>query len=342
MPLKLQKPAPGRSPNYRIRGTYLGQLVDQSTGTPERRVAAQALAKLKEDIELGRFTRRADLTFLDAANAYMEAGGERRFVGAYDEETQRWSGLLAKLGATPVRAIDQALVDKVASELYPAATPATRNRQVHTVISAILKHAGIEGKLKRPKGANGGKRTQWLWPEQAEAIFTAAEKIDQEFAVFLVTLCYTGLRLSEATFLQVSMTRLDESFSYVANTKNDDPRAVYLPPDLLDALASHPRGMDRPGEAIFRFRKNGRLYKLLAETKKAASEAAGEDLNWVTFHTFRHTWATWMRRYGKLDTRGLVGTGAWRDPKAAARYQHTVVTEEAMKAVALPRRKKGG
>jgi hypothetical protein len=47
-------------------------------------------------------------------------------------------------------------------------------------------------------------------------------------------------------------------------------------------------------------------------------------------------YATWMRRYAGLDTRGLVGTGAWRDQKSAERYAHFVVSEEARRAERLP------
>jgi hypothetical protein len=58
------------------------------------------------------------------------------------------------------------------------------------------------------------------------------------------------------------------------------------------------------------------------------------------FHLFRHTWATWMRRYGGLDTSGLLETGAWRDRSSAARYEHLDATEEAQKANLLPVMKK--
>jgi hypothetical protein len=37
-----------------------------------------------------------------------------------------------------------------------------------------------------------------------------------------------------------------------------------------------------------------------------------------------------------LDTRGLVGTGAWKDRKSAERYEHVVITEEAQRAALLP------
>jgi hypothetical protein len=52
----------------------------------------------------------------------------------------------------------------------------------------------------------------------------------------------------------------------------------------------------------------------------------------VNFHTFGHTWGTWMRRYGGLEVRGLVGTGRWKN----ARYAHVVVSEESRRVEQLP------
>ena len=131
---------------------------------------------------------------------------------------------------------------------------------------------------------------------------------------------------------------LSESFAYLDETKNEAPRGVHLPPVLVAALANHPRGLDRGRSKVFRFRKNGHLYNLMKKVKKAT----GPDVSFATFHVLCHTWATWMRRYGKLDTRGLVGTGRWKDLKSAARYEHVVVSEESMKADLLPTPKRKG
>jgi hypothetical protein len=54
------------------------------------------------------------------------------------------------------------------------------------------------------------------------------------------------------------------------------------------------------------------------------------------FHMLSHTWATWMRRYCGLDTKGLIGTGRWRSEKSASRYQHVVPSEESRRAADLP------
>jgi Integrase len=233
---------------------------------------------------------------------------------------------------TPLAKIDQAAIDKAADEIYPNAGNATRNRQVYTPMSAILKRAGIEFTIKRPKGADGKKRTHWLWPEQAERIFAEAYKKDKEFATFLLLLCYTGLRLEEGLSLDIGMVRLNESFAYVPDTKNGEPRPVFLPPVLVEALKEHPCGLDREGY-VFRYHKSGALYTKLKKAFKAAKVPLPPR---VGFHIFRHTYGTWMTRYAGLDTKGLTDTGTWKDAKSAARYRHAVTSEEAQKAQLLP------
>ncbi len=321
MPLKIFPPRQGKSPFWSVRGTYLGVYVNRSTKAGKRAVALQALRKIERDIERGEFAQRSEPTFASAAAAYMKAGGERKYL----------KSLLEHFGDTALSKIDQSAIDSAALALFPTASTATRNRQVYTPISAILRRSGITLNLRRPLGSQGRKATSWLWPEQAEALFNEAGKIDQEFASLLIVLCYTGMRLSEALGLTWNDVRLSDGYAYLPDTKNGEPRAVFLPPVAVAALANLP-SRDRGG-ATFRFHKSGHLYALL----KATAFRAGVDLpERSAFHILRHTYATWMRRYAGLDTKGLVATGAWKDRKSADRYEHVQVSEEARKAVALP------
>lgn len=333
MPLKLQPPRKGKSPHWSVRGTLLGVHVDRSTGLADRTKAAKVLARWRDEIERGEFARPGEPTFLSAALTYIKAGGDPRFVGRFDDDRQVWTGLIAHFGEKRLADIDQAVIDEAATALYPHATSSTRNRQVYTVVSAVLKHAGMKDALRRPKGWRGSQRVTWLKPEQAFAIFAAGDQREPEFGVLLRMLCYTGLRLSEALNLTCDRVELADAFAYIPDTKNDDPRGVYLPPVVVEALAEHPRGVSRGKSRVFKFRKAGHLYELFADTLAAAGVSLPARTG---FHVFRHTWATWMRRYGRLDTRGLVGTGAWRDEKSAARYEHVIVSEEARRADLLP------
>lgn len=316
MPLKLHPPRGAKNPSYTIRGTYLGVSVYRSARTADRATAKKELRRIEREIERGRYAQGAQPTFAGAVVTYLQAGGDDRFV----------KPLLLHFRETPLADIDQAAIDAAAAALYPAAGAATRNRQVYTPMSAILRRSGIKLDLTRPKGHAAGARLVWLWPEEADKLIDAARDIDGEFAAFLLTLIYTGLRLSEALDLRRRDLRLDEGYAYCGMTKNGEPRAVHLTATVIAALSALPAGRDR----VFRFRKNGHLYSLMRRAKHAAG------LPDISFHTLRHTYAAWMRRYGGLDTRGLVGTGVWRDQKSAARYAHVVTSEEARKADLLP------
>jgi hypothetical protein len=157
MPWKLVPPRQGKTPYWYIRGKYLGIALDKSTGATDRRAAATILATWKRQAERGEFSLKppsepADATFLTAAVAYMQAGGERQYI----------EPILGVWGERPLDTIDQIAIDSLAAQLYPTAPASTRNRQVYTPVSAILKHVGTDTKIKRPKGWRGDKRTFWL------------------------------------------------------------------------------------------------------------------------------------------------------------------------------------
>lgn len=320
MPITLHDPRPGKSPNYSIRGTYLGVEVNRTTGTADRKIANRILAKIKDDIQRGAYAKKGEMTFAAAALAYVRNTGNKDYI----------KPLAKHFGEAVLSSIDQFAIDDAAIELYPNASPATRNRQVYTPLSAILKFAKIDYAIRRPKGGEGSTRTEWMTPEQAERLLDAAENVDVEFRVFLAMLLYTGLRLSEALGIQCAHLDMASHTLFIPKTKNELPRAVHVPETLVDELTRHPDGIGRENEMLFRFHKNGHLYTLLRRAKVASG------LPDVKFHTFRHTWATWMRRFAKLDVKGLVGTGAWKDEKSAARYAHVVVTEEAQRSDMLP------
>ena len=317
MPLKLIDPRPGRTANYSVRGSYLGIRVCRTTGTPNRVTAKRVLDKIKAEIERGEFAERPQLTFAGAMLAYLNAGGEKRFLKPIADHFG--AAMLAK-------DIDQVAIDACAVAIYPDRSPATRNRQVYSPVSAVLRHVGIRVELKRPKGAEGETRTDWLRPDQAAKAIDAAREIDGEFATFLVLLLYTGLRLSEALSLEVARVDLPAGLAFVPNTKGGAPRSVHLPQPVVAELAN--LGL-KGKRRVFRWKKSGGFYKLA----RATSEACGFKIG---HHLMRHTYATWMRLYANLSVEDLAKTGAWASAKSAARYAHIDALDTARRADALP------
>jgi integrase len=250
----------------------------------------------------------------------MNAGGD----------ATRLTPLLDHFKETPLSQIDQIAIDAAAAKLMPAGSAPTRNREIYTPVSAVLKHVGIDFKVNRPKGWRGAPRLNWLEPEQAFKVFEAGRAVDREFGLFLRVLCYTGLRLGEGLALKIDRLDLQAEYVQAVNSKTGNIMGVYLPPELVAELANHPRGLERPGEKIFRFVKCGRLYTLLRAVEKRSGVPN------LTFHLFRHTFATWMRRYANLDLAGLLGTERWKDVASVRVYLHVVLSEESRKARLLP------
>jgi integrase len=335
MPVELQEPRQGKTKYWYARGTLNGKRFERSTKALSRK---DAQAVLDSWIERGELSPAGDgdvKTFSQAALDYIN----------HHKDEPRIAKLDSYFGDTPISEIDNDAIRAAAVALFPKGTAQTRNRELYTPLSAILKFAGCEFKVKRPKGWRGEQKTDWLHPEEAFRIFDAAETIDVEFSIFLIVLNYTGVRLSEGTtgFPIDRLKFFDNKdgkrvgHCYVQKTKTGTPRGVHLPPFVATALQRHPRGLDRPGETVFRFRKNGRLYELLdLVSQKARRPFAPRQ----AFHLFRHTYGAWGRRYGGLDTTGLIATGTWKDESSVRRYEHAIASEEAQKADLMPVPKK--
>ena len=379
MPLTLRDPRPPKTPNYTVRGTYLGIYVERTAGTPDRKLAQKALTAIKRAIERGDYTDpKAEPveppkppTFADAALAYLKAGGEPDYLGRIIELTGPHA-----LRDRPLAEIDQIAIDNAAAALYPGAPATTTNRQFYTPVSAVLKRAGIERKIKRPKGWRGSKATSWLEPEAAFDVVDEAYAIDPEFGLLCLTYLYTGMRLSDPLNAKLRDLKLDARdgkgltapLLYVPDTKNGEPRPVHLPPVLAKAFREQPARLARPrradgrplangaagrsrqdagvpfldrhgDEKLFRFHIGGRLRDMLALAIARAGLTFPRRQG--GFHLFCHTYGTWMTRYGNLDTYGLVRTRRWKDPDSADRYNHTIASPEARRADLLPVKKSG-
>jgi len=341
MPLKLIPPRKGKTPYWSVRGTYLGQYVDRSTKAVKRSVAKQVLEKWQREIEQNEFAVADEATFLSASINYLKAGGQARPI----------KKLLEYFGETPLRSIDQAAIETAAAKLFPSHSPATRNREVFSPLSAVLKHAGFDFKIRRPKGARGRIVRRWLWPEQAWRVIDAAYGLDPELGLLCVMLLFGGLRISEQLAMMCDDVRPHEAFAFVPDSKNGEPQPVHLTPIMIEALRAHPRGVDRSGERLFRFHRGGGLdFKLIQATAIASGIEPPKrvkkgskwpvippyEFDWVSWHSFRRTYASWLRRYSGLDDKDLVDTHRWKTIESASRYAQTVVREAARKADLLP------
>jgi len=322
MPFKLVEPRLPLSPYWRVRGTEFGRYLNISTKCTSKADAAKFLKRLR-DAAKSDFLAAPDphrgATFADAAIAYLQGNGERRYL----------LPLIKHFGDWPISKIDQAAIDAAAVALYPNASPATRNRQVYSPVSAVLRRFGIAMTLRRPIGAHSGRRVDWLRPEQAFALLDASGAIHGRFGALVTFLLYTGVRLSEALRLEWKDIDLEHAVAYIGKTKNGEPLTTHLPQPIIEAISGLDRARRR--KRVFGLWKDGNLYQWWGE----AERQAGIELPpGSAFHVLRHTYGVYMRRFGGLDTSALIATGRWKSRDAASRYEHVDISES-QRAVGL-------
>lgn len=304
MPLKLYQRKNGI---YHIRGTVQGRRVDESARTRVRSEAEQIKAQLEADLfKRAVYGDKAVATFAEAADLYTVAG----------KPTDHLAPLLARIGLTPLRDIDQGFVDKLAAEMKPKGGPATRIRQIYTPISAVMNFASPKLcdpiKLAKPKGS--GKRVDYLTPAEVDRLLNFLPTHLARLVAFYVA---TGCRASEALALEWRDVSSRGERAVFWDTKMGYSRGVELQHRARDNLPP------RPDENAFVWLNSNKepwhAYDAVNLMLRRHCERNG--FRHVSCHLFRHTWATWAYAATR-DLTFLMQAGGWRSPTMVLRYAH--------------------
>ncbi|CCD94618.1 putative prophage integrase [Bradyrhizobium sp. ORS 375] len=247
--------------NWIIRGTDAeGREVNQSTKTTNK-AAAEGI-RIKKEAELLHEVvhgKKAVVTFDQAAESYLDNGGSPRFLGTFDEETGKWSGLMSHLMGVPLKDITQARMNEIGKALYPNVRPDTLNRQLWTPFIAIWSHAErMEWaqpkrwiRPKKPKGTNvesfGPKRVG-SYPVPYGVAWEFIKGLGVANATVFTILFYSGMRPIELFTMDTSQVNVKNRWITLAKSKIGEPRGVPIHEALVPMLTDMVE--NRPGRLV--------------------------------------------------------------------------------------------
>lgn len=296
MPLKLKR-YPERSPNWYVRGTVAGIRICESTGTTDRAQAeAYRIKREGEVYKAGALGIEKPSGFAGAVTAYIEAGGEKRFLTA----------LVRYFKETPLPKIGQGAIDKAAAELFPGTKASTRVRQCYTPVATVLNHAakvGLPGaayiRLDKPKIERVPVQRA-----NAEQLALYLPHCGPKLRAWVLVSSDTGLRASEMICQRPAHYATRRGWIEIGRTKNDDPALVPLSAASCDAVAAiMPTDPDEP---VFGFQTVQGVNKALARASKRAG------LPYLSTHKIgRHTFAGRILDAG-YDIKTLKEAGRWK------------------------------
>ncbi|HBG47238.1 MAG TPA: hypothetical protein DDW94_09660 [Deltaproteobacteria bacterium] len=233
------------------------------------------------------------------------------------------------MGHKPIKTITPEDVDRMLDRMREdKLTPRTQQYAVGTLYR-IWKHAAKRKLVKAgdnpaigvtlPKMDN--TRLRVLTPTELKSILdylSVTETATHDIAMFCA---FTGCRFSEAARLTWEHVNLARSTALFPDTKNKEPRTVYLVPAVIEMMER--RGIGGPGEYVFTmkdgtpFEKTPQAFRTAVKNLELNKGRGARDK--VVFHSLRHTAATLAARRGTpvKDLQILFG---WKTPSMVFRY----------------------
>ncbi|MFT0890982.1 tyrosine-type recombinase/integrase [Pseudochelatococcus sp. G4_1912] len=251
-----------------VRGTIRKQSVFESTGTSNRK-AAEAIRTQIENRLLTEsiFGKKSVISFEEAADSYISAGGSQRFILEIKKSTGKPAGLAVHFQGRTLHTITQNDLDEAARTLYPEATPETRNRQCHSPFIAIWNHAVINGwadkrtwqRPRKQKGTANRSRTTRAGstPISYDIASGFISLMSPAPAMVMTALFYTGMRPIELFCLEAEDIDIEQRWITIQSSKTGEPRGVPMHEFIVPLFAS----LSQRGGILFRTYK-GKPYPL--------------------------------------------------------------------------------
>ncbi|BAH74208.1 site-specific recombinase [Solidesulfovibrio magneticus RS-1] len=298
-------------------------------------------ATLAEKRELAEARRKAEQTAMERdarqgvifdafwQDDYVIALRNRVKPESYQKEEAHFKFWLSPtLGKLPLREITEADLERVQDKIRAAGLSDRSHEYIMGTFRRVWKHAfkrkivAVEcpvGKLDIPKPVN--TRLRVLTPEEIQALLAELATVDQTAHDLTVFALLTGCRASEAFKLRWENVDFVREAALFPETKNREPREVFLAADVLDMLKR--RGPGRPGEYVFT-KRDGTPYDAAPSSFKTALERLGFNegralRDRATFHNLRHSAATYAARRG-VPVKDMQTIFGWKTPSMVFRY----------------------
>ena len=232
------------------------------------------------------------------------------------------------LGKLPLREITEADLERVQEKIRAAGLSDRSHEYIMGTFRRVWKHAfkrkivAVEcpvGKLDIPKPVN--TRLRVLTPEEIQALLAELATVDKTAHDLTVFALLTGCRASEAFKLRWENVDFVREAALFPETKNREPREVFLAADVLDMLKR--RGPGRPGEYVFT-KRDGTPYDAAPSSFKNTLKRLGFNegrapRDKATFHNLRHSAATYAARRG-VPVKDMQTIFGWKTPSMVFRY----------------------
>jgi len=165
-------------------------------------------------------------------------------------------------------------------------------------------------KVKMPRLNN--RRERFLSKEEAHTLLEELKKSGNQLHDIALLSLHTGMRADEVFSLKWGHVNLENEFIHVADPKNVRPRKAYMTGSVREMFRNRENG--HPDDYVFLSTKGEKIKEVSNAFAKVVkrlgfNEGITDRRQKVSFHTLRHTFASWLALRGEsiLTIKELLG-----------------------------------
>lgn len=305
-----------------------GKYHRERTGATRLEVAEALLRQRMNEIETARGKGLHDLDHLKPVTfgefyqeKYLPAATGRLAATTIRRKGELSRYVLPFFGSLPLRAINAGYVSDFMGK-RAAADPRPSNREINLekgLVSCVLKEAFRHGivdvnEAERVGDLKETERDLWLTRAEVDRLLEHAEPWVRPFIVLGV---YTGMRRGELVDLKWADLEHSPGWIRVYSPKTNEVRFVPINSAAQEVVEAQPRGRIGPkgsvpwvisnprflrayrGDSVYNsFARAAEKAAVGAETEKQPRHEEAARLREATFHTLRHTFASWTIQAG--------------------------------------------
>ena len=306
---------------YRFDGRLIWEKVGKETEGYSAALADQVRAERIRNIRHGEELpkKKRSPLFKDVMDKYLEwAKNKRSYV---NDESRYKLYLKDRFDNKRLSEISPLDLEKLKQDLLKKKlAPATIKHALCVFRQAVNRAIewGLykgENPIKRVKmPVVNNQRQRFLSHAEAESLLIKLKAVSQQVHDMALLALHCGLRAGEIFNLCNQDIDIQNGLIRISDPKNKENRSAYMTQGVKDILRGY-YDPEKPAEHIFRDRWHGERVKYLSKTFDRAvtdlkiNYGITDRRQRVTFHTLRHTFASWLALQGEslITLRDLLG-----------------------------------
>ncbi|MBI4806544.1 MAG: site-specific integrase [Desulfovibrio sp.] len=310
-------------------------------GPQSLRAMREAVAKeMAAEVAAKATLDRSLFTFSEAANAYLTWARTNKSSWAADDTRLRLH-ILPALGLTALSNVTPNDIERIKNTLIKTKAPATV-RQCLVLIHRVFSFC----RQNHAKGGHGpyymgdiptaavrippvhNERERFLTRKEADHLVATARVISHDMAEIILLALNTGLRRNEIQSMRWEHVNLENgslSIPGVDGKRSKGKGVVYLNAIALDLLRQRKKTQGSatdvfPGQDGLK--DISKIFRRIADAARL-NEGIEDSRNKITFHSLRHTFASWLAQKGTplLTIKELL---RHRSIEMTMRYAHLI------------------